>query len=271
MTRKSPENPMMHPNFSAIDALIEGFQTTWSSRAFLVRAAPLPLIMGMISLAAARFIELDFENNPALMVLIDLPWQIGLGWYMAMGVRHKLLGEAHPIFPWPMDKSATSHINLRRSLLIWVSANFFFASVITGVIWASQNLNMPEFWRFALAILVYAGLIHLIRYALAYIPAAIGYPLSSYIRASRHPFFSLKILGTFLAAGFFIIIPAMIAFLTLAGLTGQTELEGKEQAPFLLQIFELIIFLIIYSVANMSFISAVSQIMGQQGPKKPRD
>jgi hypothetical protein len=150
------------------------------------------------------------ENNPGMIesFLWDIPATVLSGWFMFQIARLLVFGERIDKLPKDPAFTAERHRMLQASVLMWVLFDLVLKVSMSGVYQLTQSTPAGETsLQGILGMILFGAVIWGLRFSVAHLLAAVGYPIRDFARNVTSAFFPLRLLGLAAAVG----LPVMLA------------------------------------------------------------
>ncbi|MDP7142864.1 MAG: hypothetical protein QF692_07735 [Alphaproteobacteria bacterium] len=260
-----------------IDAAGDGYRFVWRERTYLARLALFPILIKLICFNLVY--SFGFEQNFIAQALVLLPSFFADGWMLAHVARTILVDHRWPFRPsGNMDKDMVKlqerALGILRGTLVFVFTEFLITGVV-GIVkryfeidfaQAIKDENMAMIFVLMLAI---STTIWTFRFLWLYIPAAVNFPIRTFILKLGSFSTSLYLIGLWLVC----FLPLLFAFNILVSVlfpglveNGTAGVSAFEDAAFKSLRVLLDTAVIILTTASMTF--AFKQLYQKPDPEK---
>jgi hypothetical protein len=166
------------------------------------------LLPATATFATALFLQMQ-EGNQSLLVsfLWNIPATIFSAWFMFQETRLIIFGER--IDKLPKDKAFQKkrHDALQASALVWLLFNMAVISITSFVVMTMQANTIGKTTPMTVvSMFLMAGMIWAIRFGVAHIVVAVGYPLKKFILDVNGVIFSFCLIGMSMIASLPVVI-----------------------------------------------------------------
>jgi hypothetical protein len=200
-------------SFDIIAAAGQGYKVAWDARAYFAKLCVIPVLIKMVCHAVT--IAFGWETDFIRQALVMLPSYFADGWLLAHVARLVFLDERAP----PVAEEERARLEIRRGMIAFVVIHFLLAG-FSGLVhhFGQDGMEAGEMTSQTSPLLVGAGLAAMLlliwafRFLWIYIPAAIGYPIRSFVAALGGYTTSVYMIGTWLIC----IGPLLFAFTAVA-------------------------------------------------------
>jgi hypothetical protein len=220
----------MARSFDIVEAIGNGYLTTWRERRWLARLAFVPVVAKIVGLQI--IVLLGLESNFLGQAIVLLPAFVAEGWLVVRYVRLVALGER-----WPDHQNAPGFRPDPRPVLAGILAYTLMQFILRGLVAlavsggaaAGQSAGMaqtpqPDPIAFALAGGMLLVALWSFRYLWLYIPASLGIGLVAFLSAIRGFPASFSMIGVWIVC----FLPFMMALGVVAGLVLSPWRSGDE-------------------------------------------
>lgn len=235
-------------NFNIPASIRSGYLFAIQEWQYLARFSLLPFGVSLITSVLMYHQRRDFS------IFEDFLWNVPayalLGWFMFLEARLLLLGERAGVLP-----TDPAYITERRNAL-WASIAVFmlfimgYRTLFAYIIWGfdKKNAIINFFWLFLIGAGIWA-----IRFSVAYILAAVNYPIRRYIFQVNGIFISLRLAGLYLLT----VLPLAVAEYGLTTMILPEDARQKfvEQQQVLMNLPE-------STAVSLMAVTALSDILG---------
>ncbi|TAL37157.1 MAG: hypothetical protein EPN97_05690 [Alphaproteobacteria bacterium] len=195
----------MSSSFNIPAAIRSGYQFVGREWQYLARFSLLPFGVSLITSVLMHHISL--EQNRVFSIFEKFLWDVPsfalFGWFMFLEVRLLLLGERAGMLPddpaYIADRRNALWASIATLLLFLMGSRALYAYLDWGA--DKKNAIINFFWLFLIGAGTWA-----IRFSVAYILAAVNYPIRRYIFQVNGIFISLRLAGLF----FLTVLPVLV-------------------------------------------------------------
>lgn len=229
----SSKHPKKAGRIDLVDVIVTSAKDTLAHKDTLLRLAVFPVMVKLFALCIV--VAFGLQDNTLRQGLVFIPAYFVEGWFVAVAIRMVMFKEQWPFFLTGDAQQDLTLLRRRRTAIqasgilytlfrlisvVFVSfmltqAAFQDAGVATQGVSpdtvpqiADQTASLPFFVSFIAAMLALFATLWSYRYFCMYVPAAMGVPIKTYLKAC----FGLGSSLQFLFVTFFCFIPVFIVF-----------------------------------------------------------
>jgi hypothetical protein len=250
---------MSRGRFHILEATKQGYAFTMRHASYLARAALLPIIVDALTAFYVKTVHPDAGNIEEFLWLF--PSGVTIGWFMFIQTRLMLLCERLDRLPrhdaaYLQDRVSCMRASIIISLLFGMLTTLFTAFMV----WATQaNPDGKNTLLMAASMMSIGAMFWGLRFGVAHIVAAAGYPLKKFIFTVNGIEFSLRLVGLTLAVA----LPIMFAFQMLSGIivTADQDIGTVQTAVFTAIIS--IVSVLMAAILNAAATFALKEVLGK--------
>lgn len=224
---------------------------------YLARMSLLPL---GIDAATKMFLLFNGKEMSAFEIALwNLPSNVLFGWFMFYQARLMLLGETPDRLPDNVEYLTERRNAMKASVLIWLLFSMGWTAMMGYNDWAMDMAKGgAEFWTAGLGILLFGISFWCLRFAVAHILAAVGFPIKQYMRQVAGMGISLRLMGM----GFLTVMPAVFLFYLVAAAIAPDVKSINDPHISFIVILGAPLSIALTALLNAAAASALKQMLG---------
>lgn len=184
----------MSTRFSIMAAVRNGYIFVAREWRYLVRLAILPA--GLLLITNLTVFYNQKYLTEFLYYAVSLPYLMAFGWYIFMLSRLLLMGERAPFAASTPEQMRERHHWLKVSVIVWLLYSAWWAGFKGYCTWYTLNPQLQQNGGATMFLLLLIGAsFWAIRFSVAPILAAVGYPLKKFVFLVNGIGISLRLIG----------------------------------------------------------------------------
>lgn len=204
----APQNILPPARFNTIDAAVAGYRTVFAYTRYIAALAVLPLAVAIA--VTLMTINIDEDLSLAVQFMLNLPVYATSGWFMFMLMRLIVLNERidrpaqNAALSEPFAQSLRQQ-QMRASVVTWILFNLALTAIAGYLLWMSAQLSDKNMTAEALQalkaqlmvpnMLLVGACLWGVRLGVLHLLAAVGYPLSAYMKRARGVGISVRLIA----------------------------------------------------------------------------
>ncbi len=263
------------PSFDIIDSASAGYMLVWKERGYILGLAAAPFVIKM--LCYTLVLMLGWEQDFTRQAVVMLPSYFADGWMLSHLTRLVFFEQRWPFRPTgnaekDLPVLQERALGIMRGTLTYAVIQYLMTGVkeliYMGPAGAEEAAQEPTLAAFAMALAFMVAAIWAFRLMWLYIPAAVNYPLSRFLRDLGGYAASWPLLGIWL----FCFIPPFFVFgITLSMLNAMVQGSGAPASGeiiFLVNFLRELLYTLVGIIATAGMATAIKKYLMPRDKRK---